>query len=397
MRCRKCGAENASHMKTCGNCGISLFLSDPNPETDEGRPQPPPIDREEEFSREELAAYEDSDGSSTSLLQRIFVWLVGDAVAKRSWRSGVRNLLAAAMMAFGGYLFLCLLALIGGTGMVYPELGTRSFDLSIFLMSSHSIATLSAGSLQAWYVLVVCAIVVSAIMVALKSWRKFLVEMTEDGETRNHSPYFEMCGLMFAMLFITELFIFVLEKSGTSPTNPFLGWERWEVLFVMTNAVVWEEIVFRGLFIGLPLIAIYVVRHRPLNRICRHVILGGGIAIGWAEIALILVSAAVFGAAHYEGWGSWKVLPTAFGGMALGYIFLKHGIVASIMLHFSWNFTDALFLVFRDSFLLLLRNIGVFIGVCLGLIFTIYYAVRILEFATRKKYFDDLDTFDVEW
>jgi hypothetical protein len=375
---------------------MPLSLSEGSPGADQGLPKHPHDVTEEESIREEFVVCEDLEGVSTSLLQRIFEWLVGDAVAKRSWRSGARNLLAVAMMAFGGYLFLCLLALIGGTGTVYPELGTRSFDLSIFLMNWYSIATLSAGSLQAWYILVVCAIVVSAILVALKSWRRFLVEMAEDGETRNHSPYFEMCGLLFAMLFITELFVFVLEESGTSPANPFLGWEHWEILFVLTNAVVWEEIVCRGLFIGLPLIVIYVVRHRPLNRICRNIILGGGIAIGWAEIALILISAAVFGAAHYEGWGSWKVLPTAFGGMALGYIFLKHGMAASIMLHFSWNYMDGLFLVAHDSFLLLLRNIGVLIGVCLGLVFTIYYVVRILEFATRKKFFDHMDTFEVK-
>ena len=39
MRCRRCGAENAAHMRSCGNCGFSLGLSATY--TDEAQERPP--------------------------------------------------------------------------------------------------------------------------------------------------------------------------------------------------------------------------------------------------------------------------------------------------------------------------------------------------------------------
>jgi len=39
MKCRSCGAENAIHMKECGNCGMSLSALDTGPVTGEGRSQ----------------------------------------------------------------------------------------------------------------------------------------------------------------------------------------------------------------------------------------------------------------------------------------------------------------------------------------------------------------------
>jgi hypothetical protein len=59
---------------------------------------------------------------------------------------------------------------------------------------------------------------------------------------------------------------------------------------------------------------------------------------------LVLASSVIFGAQHYVGWGWWKTLPAAIMGLALGYVFVRHGIGAAILLHFLNDYASSLFL-----------------------------------------------------
>jgi len=54
------------------------------------------------------------------------------------------------------------------------------------------------------------------------------------------------------------------------------------------------------------------------------------------------VSSALFGAAHAPGWGWWKVLPAMVAGLAFGYLFLRHGLGASIIAHFVNDYASTL-------------------------------------------------------
>lgn len=79
------------------------------------------------------------------------------------------------------------------------------------------------------------------------------------------------------------------------------------------------------------------LRSRTTNGLLGY-ILGGGFRIGPLEAFFITGSALMFGYAHVAGWDLWKLLPTFIAGLGFGYLFLKVGIHAAILLHFSFDY-----------------------------------------------------------
>ena len=96
--------------------------------------------------------------------------------------------------------------------------------------------------------------------------------------------------------------------------------------------------------LGVPLMIYHLAQGRTDKPVSRYFV-GGGFAIENAAFVLIVVQALVFALAHVASWDLWKVLPTTISGVAFGYLFLKRGIWASIMLHFTFDYlgmtTDA--------------------------------------------------------
>jgi len=141
--------------------------------------------------------------------------------------------------------------------------------------------------------------------------------------------------------------------------------------------------------IGAPLLAIDLLRKRRASKPYRY-LLGGGFKIGLVEVALILVSATLFGLAHYDSWGAWKIFPAAVAGAAFGYLFLRHGLAAAIVLHFAFDYLSMPTMVFTDSLGLTVAYFaGVLLWAGLGLVFFTYYVIRMAEFVTGKKYLDE--------
>ncbi len=294
------------------------------------------------------------------------------------------------MISFGVYLVVCLAILLYGMEIVFPELETRSFTLPIVFFDVLPFITLKGPLLYGWYLFLVSAIVLSAMWVFFGSARGFVKELTMKSAARDHSPFFDMCGLMFAVFFINTIIVLAMMAMGSEVTDPIEEAETWELLLLLANASVWEELIIRVLMIGLPLIAVDAAMKRGFKKPHKYV-LAGGVSIGRAEVAMILVSSVIFGFAHLEGWGAWKVFPSGLAGVAFGYIYLKHGLAASIMLHFSFDYLSMPLLVFDDSIALaLVVGIGILLWIGLGLLFAIYFTIRIVEFLSRKTYFDHI-------
>lgn len=300
-----------------------------------------------------------------------------------------RTLSAAIMISFGAYLAVCLFTLVYGIGIVGPEIGDHSYTFYFVLLVFIPLGTIYGSALVGYYLLLVATILISAIWLLLKSGRRFTEELTMRGMARSHSPFFDLCGLMFAVLFVNTVIILFLTVSGNSPDSPVEELEDWELLFILANASVWEELIARVMLIGLPLLAVDAI-HKGVLRPPQKYVLGGDIKIEWGQTALIILSATIFGLAHYEGWGSWKVFPAGLAGVAFGYMFLKHGLPAAIMLHFSFDYLSMPLTVFDDLFALhLIVALGILLWIGLGLAFTVYFTIRIVEFITKKKYLDE--------
>lgn len=118
-----------------------------------------------------------------------------------------------------------------------------------------------------------------------------------------------------------------------------------------TRAPIVEELAFRVLLIGAPLAAA-CARRAPPARALRvllhpHAWLGGrGVR---AAAALILASAALFGALHIVGDGSWsagKATQAGAAGAILGWVYYRHGILVAVLVHWATNYFVLSFLHF---------------------------------------------------
>lgn len=66
----------------------------------------------------------------------------------------------------------------------------------------------------------------------------------------------------------------------------------------------------------------------------------------------LLLSSFIFGYAHYAsgiGWGPGKVSEAALAGLALGYLYIKYGFQANVLMHWSINYVGSIFSFFAQA------------------------------------------------
>jgi len=318
-----------------------------------------------------------------------FGWMPYQQPIKTPIRPVFKAIAAGLMISLIIWVVVAFIALIYGVGIVAPDiqddvLGT--FRLFVAVPYLVFFASLSGNALLAYYMFLIAAITASLAWVFITSAKGFVAELSMKAKAREHTPLFEICALMFATFFLNFVIIIVTgaAESGTPGSNETVS----QMLFSLANASVWEEIVVRVLFIGVPLIFIDMVRHTTRKDWYAYV-LGGKFKIGVPETVLIIFSASMFGLAHYlGGWGEWKIPAAGIAGVAFGYLFLKFGLAASIMLHFTFDYLSMPAEVFSADLTLVLE-ILLLLWLAAGAVFTGYYVVRITEFLTRQRFWEE--------
>ena len=255
----------------------------------------------------------------------------------------------------------------------------------------------------AYYALLLVAILAAYGYYAVKDGRltgqTFARPLVDLGARLGSRSAFLATGQVFlALFFFQGLYLFVLWLSGFEPAVPTFPGSAppWYDYFALANASVYEEIVTRWLYIGLPLfvgaVLLSFVSRPEANRASlgkasavpawRHLV-GGTItrdsprALIVLAAILLVVSSAVFGLAHVPSWGWWKFLPTFVAGLGLGYLFLRHGLLAAILLHFATNYLAALALLAES-------NLGG--QVLIGFLILVMIGLGILFFAWYIEY-----------
>lgn len=306
------------------------------------------------------------------------------SVVKTDWRKVGKSVSAFVMLTFVAQLVLSIVALFYGMKWVVPAIldEWHGFDLILIAPVIIKFLTVSGYFLLVFYFFLIGAIVSSCTWVLVTSIRGFSKELSMTAVSREHSPLFETCGLLFATLFFSVL-VALIFRTTTSDV-PSTGTLQ-ESLFLLANASVWEELIVRVLLIGFPLLFVNLLQSNRMHK-WHSYLLGGGFKIGTLEAAFIMVSAAIFGYAHYAGgWGAWKIIPASAGGLAFGYLFLKFGLAASIMLHFATDYLGMPIEVFNSTGLTLVTGLGILIWLGFGAMFFSYYLTRIGEFLTGRK------------
>lgn len=197
-----------------------------------------------------------------------------------------------------------------------------------------------------------------------------------------------MIGQIFAAyIFFYAVYTSIIMYGGAQPSTPHVEEEPlWYFMFLMANAAVYEEIVTRLLFIGIPLFVVALAggtKGKPLL----SSLIGGNQKIGSLAIFLLLFSSIIFGLAHVPSWDIYKVIPSIFAGLCLGYLFLKKGIWASILFHFSIDYFSAVsFLGWRagNVGILIFVSIAMLVFLATGFFLLLYYVYRTGRFITRS-------------
>lgn len=191
----------------------------------------------------------------------------------------------------------------------------------------------------------------------------------------------EVTAKLFMMTgFVYLIYVFILAVSGTEPNTPDFGASPIRSnIYSFVNAAVNEEIISRMFLIGTPLLFIETVA--GARRRLRRYFLGGDLPVNLLTASLIVFSATMFSFAHVGGWDIYKV-PTAFiAGLALGYLFVRFGLWAAILLHFVTNFMFIGIDLWPDSVALSsVLAICWLIMAAVGLYFFIHYFRKSLEF-----------------
>lgn len=213
---------------------------------------------------------------------------------------------------------------------------------------------------------------------------------------RSMSAWIAVGQVWLATTFFQVALIYLLLFFGTNPSSPFVPTTEnaWTLLFDYSAASVFEEIAFRAFLIGVPMAVgalIWRLAHpRPAvpakpggtalgalrylwggqlrKESSREALLVGGI--------LVLASSLLFGLAHAPGWGWWKVLPAFVAGLGMGYVYVRHGLGAAILLHFATDGSLALSLEGIGGDPLTLVTDLMFLGLAVaGIGFFIWYLI----------------------
>jgi hypothetical protein len=202
--------------------------------------------------------------------------------------------------------------------------------------------TLSGWMVPGWFTLISVAITASLLAIAFRSGRYFQNKQrySKDGKKLSwiESDVLVLSTTYMGALFFSWVIVIMFELMNQPTPVPSILSDQtpiWIRMILLADASVWEEIVSRVMFIGIPLLIFHPSKKWNLERF--KVLFGGSGSFGTAEVALILISSSFFGLAHL-GWGAWKVIPTFVTGALFGYLYIRVGLHAAIAMHFLFDY-----------------------------------------------------------
>lgn len=177
-------------------------------------------------------------------------------------------------------------------------------------------------------------IVVACIAYTLYStWRTYK-DSGDDPASLKGSAAFEAIWLFGIVTLLEIVYILVATSALTETDTSIL--ENVASIYKLMNASVYEELLCRVLLIGLPVALIVMLRKERDLPFYRYLLGGFGFR-GWM-LPIVLISATFFAIGHTEGWGLWKIVPTFSMALVMGYLFVKHGVHTTILIHFLTDF-----------------------------------------------------------
>lgn len=225
-----------------------------------------------------------------------------------------------------------VIAVITRTGEVFDliDYGLRN-GILLLIPQVYTITTLSGTSLSVYWIFILLTFLVSVYWTFRQSRPLLDKDIIHNPDKAESTPLYWI-SLLFGSVIVMELMVIGIESMfGVTIDVPegLPSDASGLAVFLYTEAGVWEEIVSRVIWIGLPMTVIGILVKNPQP--WRYLL--GGFGLSKVSVALILISTIVFAFAHAEGWGMSKVPLVMFGGIVMGYIFVRFGLFASIFYH----------------------------------------------------------------
>jgi hypothetical protein len=242
-----------------------------------------------------------------------------------------------------------------------------------------------------FFFFIASVIIISTIMLLRNNGKDYLKKLSnfmykfETPSLKSNNAIILIAQFFLAILFLNVLYSLILSLFEITPHVPAFGEQpTWMQLYNFASASAWEEIISRTLLIGVPLLFFHVLLDCQEKPGWKYLI-GGNFKLKTIPVILIIFSALVFGFAHSPGWDYWKVFTSTVSGLAFGYLFLRKGLYASVILHFTINYLTMPLQVAGDPpVLVLIFDIVLFLMIFIGAMFFIYYIKRIYEFLTKQ-------------
>lgn len=229
-----------------------------------------------------------------------------------------------------------LAVMLWGAADVWTFLADKTTYLFILTPSVQEFAALDGLALQTYWILLMLAIIASAVLVIVQSRDMLRPDSGGDTSKAERTPLYWLC-LTFGSMIILNIIVSVIQGMfGNILEVPewILEMSREEMLFQMAEAAVWEEVASRILPIGVPLTILAACYGR--RDALRHLV--GGTGVTRVSLALIMISSLAFGFAHVDSWSYAKMVPAAIGGVIMGYLYVRFGVHVSILFHFLTDY-----------------------------------------------------------
>ena len=282
------------------------------------------------------------------------------------------------LIFFGAALF----ALGYSVGYLPEYMGEPYFGVPFYIAIPFPILLFSLYSLGAyiWYLILTLTIVSGTIAFLYFDIFPYYRDFVRKPFAYRHNAFQYMVELFSLSIFMSILIYTLASLMGGNPkVLPVKNIPFYAQMLELLHAAVYEELITRVLFLGIPVFLVYRLSGKKISP---FKIFGGFRNIGGIEATFIIISAAIFGIAHTSAWGLWKAIPAFIAGLALGFLFAKYGIYASILLHFV---NDYIAIPIHSGPMQLTFGILLFYFIAVGAVYTVSYAIHVYHFFVPPK------------
>jgi len=339
MTCDDCERNREMGRKFCTTCGVPLDMGfeQPDPDMSNGIRciEDAPDDPEDcpECERNRILGRKFCTTCGKQLAEYVPDYDEPILKIEKGWAVATPSMVVLAIAMI--FSLVCMFIYIGD---VWRYVYDINISIYVFFIVEIDLGVIT-GQLAQFYWLFIAVILLASCMLVLWFSRSALSGFRSPGYSirLGKTPLYQLALFFGATLVVEVAITVILSGLGVDISTPEImqKFTPVEYAFYMGRAAVWEEIAFRLVPIGLPMLIIAIVMRR---KDCLKWLFGG-FGMSRAAFVLLVVSSIVFAYAHVDGWGAWKMITIMISAFTMGYLFIRFGIYVSIVFHFITDYT----------------------------------------------------------